>query len=64
MCEFCKDIAKDDKKFFNKRLNGGNFIFQDEQGFGILADTGDSGCLGCIENIKFCPYCGRKLTEV
>ena len=63
MCEFCENIAKDDKEYFSKRLQGGDFIFHDKQGFGILIDTGDSGCLGCLNEIKFCPMCGRKLTE-
>lgn len=61
MCEFCENIAKDDKKYFGKRLQGGDFIFHGKQGFGILIDTGDSGCLGCLSEIKFCPMCGRKL---
>lgn len=61
MCEFCENIAKDDKEYFSKRLQGADFIFHDKQGFGILIDTGDCGCLGYLNEIKFCPMCGRKL---
>ena len=32
-------------------------------GFGVLIDTGNSGCLGYIK-INYCPMCGRELSEV
>lgn len=60
MCEFCKDIATNDDEYMKKRYTGGDFIYRDENGFGILIDTGDSGCLGYIK-INYCPICGRKL---
>lgn len=60
MCDFCKNIAMDNDEYYEKRCVGGDFIFKDENGFGVLIDTGDSGCLGYIK-IKYCPICGRKL---
>ena len=60
MCEFCKNIAMDNDEYYEKRYAGGDFIFKDENGFGVLIDTGDSGCLGYIK-INYCPLCGRKL---
>ena len=64
MCEFCKDIAYTDADFVQARFEGGDFIYNDENGYGILIDTGDSGCLGSLQGIKFCPMCGRELSEV
>lgn len=63
MCEFCNDIVNTNEEYFQKRVKGGDFIFLDDEGFGILIDTGDSGCLGCLNNVRFCPICGRKLVE-
>lgn len=62
MCQFCENIAMDDNEYMKKRYAGGNFICKDEKGFGILIDTGDSGCLGYIK-INYCPMRGRKLVE-
>lgn len=62
MCEFCEDIAMDNDEYYGKRYDGGDFIFKDENGFGLLIDTGDSGRLGYIK-VNFCPICGRKLVE-
>ena len=62
MCEFCKDIATTDDEYMKRRCACGDFIFKDENGFGVLIDTGDSGCLGYIK-INYCPICGRKLVE-
>ena len=64
MCYFCKDIAYTDAAFVQARLKGGDFIYNDKNGYGILIDTGDSGCLGSLQGIKFCPMCGRELSEV
>lgn len=63
MCEFCKNIATTNSEYFKERIEGGDFIFQSEGEFRILIDTGDSGCLGVLNNIRFCPMCGRKLVE-
>ena len=64
MCEFCKDIAFTCDDFLQARFKGGDFIYNDKNGYGILIDTGDSGCLGSLQGIKFCPMCGRELSEV
>lgn len=50
-------------EYMKRRYAGGDFIFKDENGFGVLIDTGDSGCLGYIK-INYCPMCGRELSEV
>ena len=64
MCEFCKNIAFTDDDFVKERYKGGHFVYKDNKGYGILIDTGDSGCLGSLQGIKFCPMCGRELIEV
>lgn len=64
MCEFCKDIAFTDADYMQSRIKGGDFIYNYENGYGILIDTGDSGCTGGLNDIKFCPFCGRELSEV
>lgn len=61
MCEFCENIARDNNEYFEKRVKGGDFIFQEDGELGILIDTGDSGCLGVLNNIVACPKCGRNL---
>ena len=62
MCEFCEDITTNNDEYMKKRYAGGDFICKDENGFGVLIDTGDSGCLGYIK-INYCPMCGRKLVQ-
>ena len=61
MCEFCKNIAFTDADFEQAMIKGVDFIYTYKNGYGILIDTGDSGCHGCLNNIKFCPMCGREL---
>ena len=61
MCKFCKDIAFTDTDYMQARIKSGDFIYNDKNGYGILIDTGDSGCLGSLQGIKFCPMCGREL---
>ena len=64
MCAFCESIANTNEEYAHARYKGGDFIFKDNGEYGILIDTGDSGCLGALNDIKFCPFCGRKLSEV
>ena len=64
MCEFCKNIVNTNEEYFQKRIKGGDFIFRSDKEYGILIDTGDSGCLGCLNNVRFCPMCGRKLVRI
>ena len=61
MCEFCENIVVSNAEYMQRRYDGGDFIYHDENGYGILIDTGDSGCLGSLLNISFCPICGRDL---
>lgn len=61
MCEFCKNIARTNKKYSETKIKGGDFIFQSDGKFGNLIDTGDSGCLDVLNDIRFCPKCGTKL---
>ena len=61
MCEFCENIAFTDADFVQARLKGGDFIYNDKNGYGILIDAGDSGCLGSLQGIKFCTMCGIEL---
>jgi len=63
MCEFCENIARTNKEYSEERIKGGDFMFQNDGEFGILIDTGDSGCLGALNDIHFCPMCGRKLEK-
>lgn len=64
MCEFCKNIAYTDEDFEEMNRKGIDFIYKDNDGYGIFIDTGDSGCSGSLQGIRFCPKCGRKLSEV
>lgn len=64
MCEFCENIAHTDKEFVQARYKGGDFIYKGHNGYGILIDTGDSGCLGSLQGVRFCPKCGIELSEV
>lgn len=57
MCEFCKDIINEND--WNGWDDG--IVKTSNKNFDIRIFN---GCCGiCIENISFCPYCGRKLTE-
>ena len=64
MCEFCENIAYTDDEYFNAIVKGGDFIYGDHDEYGIFIYTGDSGCPGGLNDIKFCPFCGRELSEV
>ena len=64
MCEFCENIAFTDADFVQARIKGGDFIYKDSKGYGILIYTGDSGCPCSLQGVRFCPKCGRELSEV
>lgn len=54
-CDFCNDFeSKPDSNHLYKHPDG-RFI--------IMADTGDSFQWGTIEDVKYCPYCGRRLED-
>ena len=63
MCKFCENIAYTDDEYFNAIVKGGDFIYTYKNGYGIFIDTGDSGCPGSLNGIKFCPMCGSKLVD-
>jgi hypothetical protein len=70
-CNFCSTIyPEDDIKniVFRKGKYSGvhidNFITIDNEGkYHVNIVPGDPYELGCLCDIKFCPYCGRKLEE-
>lgn len=42
----------------------GNYLYRyKSSAVNIWADSGDSFCPAIVENILFCPYCGRNLCE-
>lgn len=52
-----------DDEYMKKRYDCVDFIYKDaKDGFVLLIDTGDSGCLGYIK-INYCTKCGRKLVD-
>lgn len=52
MCEFCKDIATTDDEYMKRRYAGGDFIFKDENGFGVLIDTGDKKSIIALSAVE------------
>lgn len=64
MCEFCENIPKNDEEFGRMRMDGKQDIIFSEKGkFHLFTDTGDSFCSGIVNDINYCPKCGRKLSE-
>lgn len=56
MCEFCKEIIKE-----NEDSNREELIIQRDSGrFDLCCHAGGSDW-GAVEDVKFCPKCGRKL---
>lgn len=70
-CDFCSTIYPDadttDIVFRRGKYSGvrvESFITIDDEGkYHVNIDPGDPYELGYLVDIKFCPYCGRKLTE-
>lgn len=63
MCEFCKNIKTNyDYETLNPYLFFGAICRNDKSAFHILVPT-DDGIDYSIDNIEFCPMCGRNLTE-
>lgn len=60
MCELCKKIIDAKSEYLNALSTGNDFIFEDDEGYWLRIDTGDSGCPGVIK-INYCPICGREL---
>lgn len=63
MCEFCENIAYTDDEYSNAIVKGEDFIYVDNDEYGIFIYTGDSGCPGSLQPVRFCPMCGRKLND-
>lgn len=69
MCELCDNICELTKmkrgpfKGFFVPAKNQNQLVHDDDGFHIWSDGGGDIFLSgvCIENINFCPICGRKL---
>lgn len=51
------------KEFTNRTYDkyDGDYIYHYDGKLYILAETGDGFQEGTVNDIKFCPYCGRKL---
>ena len=70
-CDFCETIYPDDDTqdiVFGRGkysvFNKDSFITIDDEGdYHVNIDPGDPYEIGYLFNIKFCPYCGRKLAE-
>lgn len=62
-CDFCREI-RSEKDFLTTNASY-NCITYDETNdkFDLVADTGDPFEIGFIENVNFCPYCGRNLRK-
>lgn len=64
MCEFCENITTETNyKTLEPYLIFENKCRYDEPAFHINVPT-DEGVDYAIDDVKFCPYCGRKLMEV
>ncbi len=66
MCTFC-DLLYSSKQADNKLYMEGaaDLVYYDEQGeLNIQVDTGDPYESGILNDIAFCPYCGRNLKEL
>lgn len=63
MCEFCENIVYTDDEYSDAIVKGEDFIYGDHDEYGIFIYTGDSGCPGSLNGIKFCPMCGSKLVD-
>lgn len=63
MCEFCKNITTETNyETLEPYLIFGRYCSNDEPNFHINIPT-DEGIDYSVDDIKFCPYCGKKLTE-
>ncbi|EOS48285.1 hypothetical protein C810_01375 [Lachnospiraceae bacterium A2] len=59
MCDFCKEIIKE-----NDDSNREELIIQRDNGRFDLCCHAGGGDWGAVEDVEFCPKCGRNLTEV
>lgn len=64
MCEFCENIIYTDTDIMIARHKGNDFIYRVNNEYGIYISTAEYCHPGVLGNIRFCPMCGRKLSEV
>ena len=62
MCKFCKKIYKPSDIIDAPKIVYGNYCGNDSNMYYISVPT-DDGIDYSIDNIKFCPICGRKLVK-
>ena len=62
MCEFCEKIYKQSDIIDEPKIVYGNYCSNDSDMYYISVPT-DEGIDYSIDNIKFCPICGRKLVK-
>lgn len=63
MCKFCENIRTEtDYKATNPYIVYGNYCRNEKPMFYIEIPT-DDGIDYSVDNINFCPICGRKLSE-
>ena len=62
MCEFCEKIYKQSDIIDYPKIVYGNYCSNESDMYYISVHT-DEGIDYSIDNIKFCPMCGRKLLK-
>ena len=62
MCEFCEKIYKQSDIIDYPTIVYGNYCSNESDMYYISVPT-DEGIDYSIDNIKFCPMCGRKLVK-
>lgn len=53
-----------EREIFKKKGVGDNYLARnnyDKDAIDIIAETGDPFCMGWVQDVKYCPYCGRHL---
>ena len=60
MCEFCEKIYKQSDIIDYHKIVYGNYCSNESDMYYIYVPT-DGGIYYSIDNIKFCPMCGREL---
>ena len=60
MCEFCEKIYKQSDIIDEPKIVYGNYCSNESDTYYISVPT-DEGIDYSIDNIKFCPMCGREL---
>ena len=60
MCEFCEKIYKQSDIIDEPRIVYGNYCSNESDMYYIYVPT-DEGIYYSIDNINYCPICGREL---